>query len=571
MRPVILNTIFLCISFFTFSQLSFVEEASLHGIDASCGPTVFGNGVSFVDYNNDGWDDITIATGIGMNVRFFKNNNGMFVEELLNIPGVYYRTKQINWVDFDNDGDKDLYVTSDTDGNRLYENDGDMNFLDITINAGLSTANEFTYGASWGDIDNDGYLDLYICNRDITFTNKNKLFLNNGDGTFTDISSDAEVGIAALSLCAAFFDYNNDGYQDIYVSNDKDYTTNYLFKNNGDGTFDDVSQLSQSDLSIDAMSVTVGDYNNDGWFDIYITNLPEGNSFLKNNGNGTFTDIAASSGTLFNSIGWGAVFLDAENDTDLDLYVSGSADGSIPGFLSAAFYENMGNDSFTIPSGAGFIGDNGESYSNAIGDINNDGLAEIVVGNGANEDLYLWNNKTTTSNNWLKVKLEGTESNADGIGSTIEISLNGNKQFRYTLNGEGYLSQNSNTEFFGLGDHSVIDYVKVTWLSGIEDVFYNIAANQTLSITEGSNTLSTENFEVPQLHISPNPFSDAININSSTPFDHYQIFDVFGKLVRESSLATNNKIVNLSSLKSGIYFLKLVATHGLIVRKLIKK
>ncbi|MCP4801292.1 MAG: VCBS repeat-containing protein, partial [Bacteroidetes bacterium] len=174
-------------------------------------------------------------------------------------------------------------------------------------------------------------------------------YRNNGDATFTDVSSSAGISnLNHLSLCASFFDFNNDGWQDIYIANDRFTTSNILYKNNGNGTFTDVSSSSGSGITMDAMSTTIGDYNSDGFLDIYITNTSSGNYFLENNGDETFTNIASSNGTLFQSISWGAVFLDADNDSDLDLYVSGMRDGT-SGQLPSAFYQND-NGVFTIPS-----------------------------------------------------------------------------------------------------------------------------------------------------------------------------------------------------------------------------
>jgi len=304
--------------------------------------------------------------------------------------------------------------------------------------------------------------------------------------------------------------------------------------------------------------VSFCDYNNDGWFDIYVTNTQEGNSLLKNNGDGTFTDIATTSGTSFESFGWGASFLDADNDKDLDLYVSGSFNFEIPCCLPSAFYENMNDETFTMSPSNGFVGDLRESYSNAIGDVDNNGLPDIVVTNNLHENMFLWRNLTATANNYLKVKLQGTISNRDGIGSKIEISINGEKQYRYTLCGEGYLSQNSNTEFFGVGTATAVDYVKVNWLSGEEDIFYNVPVNQTVSVLEGSETLSVN---TPQEHteliVFPTVFDDHINIVSpKQEVGKIQVYDILGKEVyNEDIIQINRKKIDLNNLNSGVYIL----------------
>ncbi|MEM6376803.1 MAG: FG-GAP-like repeat-containing protein, partial [Bacteroidota bacterium] len=554
------------------SQILFENNAQIRGIDMTCGNGFLGNGVSFFDYDNDGWDDITLTTDGTNGIAFYKNYDGFFVEQTLNIPLIDYQTKQVNWVDYDNDGDYDLFVTSDTNGNRLFNNTGNLNFEDVTVAANLPLDNLFTFGASWGDYNKDGFLDVFISNRDINLLIPNFLFKNNGDGTFSNVSVAAGIGTEShLSFCSAFFDFNNDGFQDIYVSNDKVSHANLLYHNNADGTFTEAAAITGTDVSIDAMTVTVGDYNNDGWFDLYITNSPTGNVFFRNNGDTTFTDIAASTGTTFNSVGWGAVFFDAENDTDLDLYVSASETGSSASYISAAFYRNQGSDAFTIPNDAGFANDNRSSYSNAIGDINNDGYADLVVSNVFNEDIFLWENLSNTTNNWLKVKLEGTTSNRDGIGSVIEVSANGGKQYRYTLCGEGYLSQNSGTEFFGLGPHSVIDYVKVKWLSGTEDILYNVTANQLLTIVEGTSPLSVNEFENTAFTITPNPTEDRVSVTSSSLIESVELYNNLGQIVLKSKVNKEQIHLDLSSYTSGIYILKASTSSGSSTKKIVKQ
>jgi hypothetical protein len=344
-----------------------------------------------------------------------------------------------------------------------------------------------------------------------------------------------------------------------------------LYRNNGDNTFTNVAESAGVNIAIDAMTTTIDDYNNDGWFDIYVTNTPiGGNVFFKNNGDGTFSNVTTVTGTVLNSFSWGSVFLDADNDMDLDMYVSCSMDGSVPSLASAKFYTNNGDESFSTPL-AGFSGDTRISHSNAIGDVDNDGYPEIIVSNSNNENVFLWKNETIQNNNWLKVNLEGVSSNKDGIGSTIEISTNGNKQYRYTLCGEGYISQNSNTEFFGVSSNAIIDYVKVTWLSGIVDYLENVPVNQTLNILEGSNPLSTETFKPDQdLIIYPNPVFDYVTLQSNSAITSISLFNNLGVELFKAKPNVAKYNLNVQSLPCGLYFLKVFNNENEIIKKIIK-
>ena len=358
-----------------------------------------------------------------------------------------------------------------------------------------------------------------------------------------------------MSFCSVFIDYDNDGDQDIYVSNDKIYNPNLLYRNNGDGTFTEVGQESNTDLYIDAMTTTVGDINNDGWFDIYVTNDNDDSVLLLNNADGTFSDTTSLYGVSFNSIGWGALFLDADNDTDIDLYVSGETDGSYPQYLSSAFYENQNGNSFQLNNSA-IPNDFAESYSNATGDINNDGFPDIIVNNINHENIFVWYNKSNNGKNWLKVKLEGTTSNRNGIGSFIEISVDGNKQYRYTCLGEGYLSQNSATEHFGLGTETIVDYVKVKWLSGTEDILYNVTVNQTLNILEGSS-LSVNQFDNSSAFTYyPNPVNNTLTLNAQNNIEDVRMYNMLGQEVMNAQPQAVDSDIDMSSLETGTYFVQ---------------
>ena len=543
------------------AQISFEDVANDIGTAYSYGTSTWGGGVSFADFDNDGWDDLTFATEEGTEIYFLKNNDGIFNSVSLNGISNTFKTKQVIWIDYDNDGDQDFFVTGFEGVNKFYKNEGDMNFTDISSTIGFFQTDLFTYGVSFADMDNDGDLDAFISNRDGEADDQRNYLYINDEGTYIDITESAGLSMSShLSFCSIIFDYNKDGFQDIYISNDKPDNLNILYKNNGDGTFDDVSEYSGAGIGINAMTTTIGDYNNDGWFDIYITNTPEGNELLRNNGDGTFTNVAEATATTFNSVGWGAVFLDADSDGLLDLYVSSDFDGSVGSFLSAAFYHQQNNETFSIPQNIGFQDDTRKSYTNAIGDIDNDGKPDIVVGNDI-EPNFLWANKTVNENNWLKVKLEGVISNRDGIGNTIEINIDGQSQYRYTLAGEGYLSQNSFYEFFGMGNATEVDYVKVTWTAtGETEIITNIAANQAIIIKEGNGILSTENnLKDTAFSIYPNPSSNGIFKLSVLNQEKVsiQVFDISGRLITEKNNLRDNDQINLSQYQKGIYIARL--------------
>jgi hypothetical protein len=575
MKHITLFLFIFCLNI-SYSQIYFEDLAESFNIQAHTGSysSTIGNGLSFADYDGDGWDDITLTSASNEPLMFFKNYQGFFVKETLIMPEITYQTRAVNWVDYDNDGDKDLFVTSDTNGNRLYEKNA-TGLVDVTVQSGIPLDNLYTFGASWGDINNDGCLDFYLSNRIEIGVIANLLFKNNCDGTFTNVTD--EVGLTnspALTFCSGFFDINNDGWQDLYIANDK-FFPNILYKNNGDGTFTDISSSSGTNLIVDAMSVTVDDFNNDGFLDIFITNTPNvvstlsiGSILLQNNGDETFTDVSISSRTQLDSYSWGSSFLDAENDGDLDLYVSCSYTDS-SGYPSYAFYENQSDETFSAPNGIGFIGNNEVSYASAIGDVDNDGKVDILVSNGFNTPPFLWQNQSVSTNNYLSISLEGNLSNRDGVGAMLEISVNEEKQFRYIMNGEGYLTQNSLKEFFGIGEAEIVDYIKVKWLSGVEDVIYNITVNQNITIVEGS-ALSVNDSDYNQFTFSPNPVYEKGIINSKDIIQLIEVYSTGGKKVIDKVCNSNRVEIELGFLDAGIYFIKIYTADKTDYIKVLK-
>jgi hypothetical protein len=554
------------------AQIYYTDIANTTGLNTVGNSGDLGGGISFYDFDDDGWDDLTYTQENGQDIIFYKNNNGSFTKMNYNISDTN-DSKQIIWVDYDNDGDKDVFIANFNALNRLFNNNGNFVFTEVTLAAGFPNVNKYTYGASWGDYNKDGFLDVFLCSKDLSKTTPNELYKNNGDGTFTNISASAGISnVGHQTFCAAFFDYDNDGDQDIYLANDRAVNTNILYRNNDDGTFTDVSAVSGTNVGLNAMSTTIGDYNQDGWMDIYVTNTPEGNALLSNNGDGTFTDVAIATGTNFNSIAWGAIFYDIENDADTDLYVSGMLDGS-SGMLPSALYVNQGNNNFLIPNNVGLNNDDASSFSNACGDVNNDGYMDIAVVNQSLRNTFLWQYSGSTLNNWLKIKLQGTTSNKDGIGSKIEVFANGKSQYRYTLCGEGYLGQNSNFELFGLKDATTIDYIKINWLSGVEDILNNIDVNQAITVVENVGVLSIEEYSDNDFNVYPNPSNGIFNIvfNNMSINRVLTIYDTFGRKIKTKKLTGFNTNMNLYDFAPGVYFLKIQSDDNHFLKKLIFK
>lgn len=475
-----------CLAICVFSQeghaqCDFVEVAAEHQITHQFHDGLLGSGLSFVDFDGDGWDDLTFGTSKGETIEVYRNNQGHF--EKISLQGVTNtcESKQITWIDFDNDGDKDLYYSCVGDNLVLYRNDGDLSFTDVTEELGLDSPLGAALGSNWADFDRDGWLDLYAT----YYGGQRNILYRNLEGTgFQNVTnqSNAAPNIKP-TFCGIVFDYDNDGWEDIYLANDRS-TRNELIRNMGDLSFEDVSEGSGANLPMDAMGTTLLDMNRDGYFEVYISNSPQGNALIFNNGNGTFTDIAQSSGTLFESVGWGVNTLDFDNDSYWDLYVSGSEIGT--DVLSSALYQAIDESTFEQTQFPGMAADTMASFSNAIGDFNSDGRMDIAVNNANQTPSQLWQNSCTNDNHWLKVKLRGVASNLDGIGSRVVAYTEEAPLYQYMTAGTSFMAQNSDYLHFGLGQTTQVDSLLVIWPSGLQDVVINPGIDQLVEITEGS-------------------------------------------------------------------------------------
>ena len=509
-------------------------------------PEDMGSGAAWVDYDQDGYDDLLIVNEAGPLtmtqdqvkkspahcVLYHNNGNGTFTDVTLK-AGINFHGcgMGVAAADMDNDGYPDIFITV-FGKNIFYHNNGNGTFTDETMKSGLGGKDGFWTGASWADYDKDGYLDLYVCGyvkysqmdkhpalsrenneeppdiNPLSFPpQRNLLYHNNRNGTFTELAIQAGVADpTGKSLSASWCDFNNDGWPDLYVAND--VGDNALYLNMGDGTFDEVSHPAHVADGRSSMGLAVGDWNNDGNMDLFITHwLAEPNGFYVNKLNTMgkisnfrlslqFEDEADKYGlgqVSLDDVGWGTSFFDYDNDTRLDLLaVNGSTDQQEenPKYLvpmkNRLFWNEGPEKGFvevTSVSGEAL------SYENvgrgaAFGDYDNDGDVDVFIVNNGGEGVLL-RNDGGNKNNWLQLKLVGTKSNRSAIGARIRIVSGNVSQIREVNNQSSYLSQNSLTQHFGLAKYLKVDTLDIRWPSGLNQQFLNIPVNERIEITEG--------------------------------------------------------------------------------------
>jgi hypothetical protein len=452
---------------------------------------LWGCGISFYDFNNDGFDDMTFIKE-NDSIQFYQSVNGVLVKTTSFIYGEG-QVKSVIWVDYDNDGFLDLFITAYNGPYRLFKNDGDFNFNDVSSEAGLDFSNSRTQGVSFADINNDGFLDFYVCKYEFGHTEEdtdklNQLYKNNGDGTFTNITLSSGVGDSIRpSFQSIWFDYDLDGFVDLYVINDRVSFENTLYRNNGDETFIEVTEQAGLEMAAqDPMTITVGDFDNDGDLDIFITNTGQQNkSFLfQNNGDGTFTNVAEQVGVDNDKWSWGATWVDYDNDTWKDLFVATAHPFNNSQQFNNYFYSNVNGDFFEQDNELFVNSMITRSYGVARGDLNNDGYYDIIVQNNLPEQPYIWRN-SGGSNNYIKITPNGTVSNKFAIGTWIKVYAGENMYTEYTFCGENYLSQNSQHQLFGLGAITIVDSIEIIYNSGHKDTYYDIATNNHYHFYEG--------------------------------------------------------------------------------------
>lgn len=468
-----------------------------------------GTGAAWLDYDKDGDLDLYVTQRQSANRLFENDGNGNFtdVASSLGVTDASGDGGGVTIVDFNNDGWDDIFL-SNNQGNKLLKSNSGLSFTDITNTAfvgGTAGGNSRSPSASWGDYDNDGYLDLYIAQHSPPSYNQSQgttqdfFFHNNGNETFTDISNLLVLdSLTSWGFIGGWTDYDKDGDMDIFLVNDC-LDTPYglytkIFRNDG-GTdplnwnFTEVAASVGVDACKNGMGIAVGDYNRDGWMDIFHTNI--GSCLLYENNNGTFVDKSSAAqidiqpATHFS---WGCGFFDYDLDGWQDIMVAiGTLNISSLDPQPNMLFHNNGDGTFTNMAGSLGMDDDRRSRSGIYGDYDNDGDLDIYLTNYG-ENCILHRNDNNNGNNWFKVHLQGTQSNQDGLGSKIKITTpDGGVQYYETKSGSNLGGGDTPYAHFGLGNNNTITELEIKWLSGEIQVFNNISVNQLLNVTEPNN------------------------------------------------------------------------------------
>ncbi len=490
-----------------------------------------GSGIAMIDYDNDGLLDLFVLSGKGGTNRIYHNEGHDRFRDVTDQLGLH----SDGWAegvcagDYDNDGFTDLFVTY-WGANHLYRNLGGKRFEDVTAQAHLTQSRvRYNTGCAFADIDNDGHLDLFVANylkfdpattpkpganpycfyrgiavncgpRGLPF-DRNILYRNNGDGTFTDISE--QSGVAApeghYSLSVLTGDFNEDGLPDIYVACDQ--TPSLLYINKGNGKFEEEGVLrgvafDQNGKAMSGMGVAAADYLGDGHLGIFRTNFSdEFETLYRNRGKGIFDDVTLDAGLGENTryVGWGTGFFDFNNDGWKDLLlVNGHVFPEVDSLHidihykdRAILYENLGDGKFRdLSNEAGpALREKHSSRGAAFGDIDNDGAVEVAI-NNQNEAPSLLKDEAHAAGHWLILQLIGTRSNRSAIGAKVKVISNGHTQIAEVRSGGSYLSQSDLRLHFGLGTAEKAEQIQITWPSGTRQVLRDQKLDGVLSVKE---------------------------------------------------------------------------------------
>lgn len=499
-------------------------------------PETVGAGCAFLDYNNDGWMDLYLVNSGGCdffqppkplrNALYRNNRDGTFtdVTEEAGVPGNAYGMG-VAVGDYNADGFPDMYVTQ-YPHSILYRNNGDGTFTDVTAKAGVAAPGWGT-SAVWFDYDNDGRLDLFVCRFADFARSKNIfcgygpthsrwyckptpyapmpcwLFRNNGDGTFTDVSKESGIaGSLAKAWGVVAADINNDGWMDLFVGNDT--VANFLFANRGKGRFEEIGSLGGVGYNAfgktrSGMGVDAGDYDQDGWIDLFVSNVDhESFSLYRNRKDESFADVAAATGIASATSmlsGWGLKFFDYDNDGNLDLLLcNGHPDLVVEQRMPDIKYreplllfQNTGTGFKNVSSESGSVfAKSFAARGLALGDFDNDGAVDVLISNN-NEAPVLLRNRAGRQNHWLGVRLVGTTANIDAIGAKLTVKAGELQRHCFKVGGGSYLSSHDPRMVLGLGQHSKLEWLEVRWPNPSARVerFKDLPIDRYITIVEG--------------------------------------------------------------------------------------
>ena len=524
------------------SGISFVHFRGNDGIPIN--REIFGPGVCVADFDGDGYPDIYFVNGRDLynrgiaasNALYRNNGDGTFtdVTQMAGVPGTGYGLGCV-WGDYDDDGFPDLYV-SQYGRNVLYHNNGNGTFTDVTGKAGvggLEYGTQFHSGATFFDYDRDGRLDLYVggyvslgpgsprycvisgvrtsCPPSAYKGTAAVLYHNNGDGTFTNVTSAAGIyQPQGKNLAVGAADYDNDGWPDLFVANDG--LSAYLYHNEHNGKFEEIGIQSGMALTargnvMAAMCISLGDYDNDGALDLFITDFQQNSDHLwHNDGKGSFDEVSDRAGITVPTRGvlsFGGGFFDYDNDGWLDLFI---ANGHVYPEVEQvspetrfkqlnSLFHNEGNGKFIETSrqaGPGlqtpYVG-----RGVAFADFDNDGFIDVLVANNGDPPLLL-HNSGNNGNHFVNFKLVGHKSNRDAMGARVRVSAGGLSQIREIAGGGSYLSQSDLRAHFGLGKAARVESVEVNWPSGEKQAFRDLEADKFYLIEEGAPEVRAQHF-----------------------------------------------------------------------------
>lgn len=584
-------------------------------VASGMGNAIRGHGVAAADYNNDGLIDLYFVTkqivstnyGGSSNILFKNMGNGIFIDaaQEAGVQGRIDTTANAmdkvsmnygaSWGDFDNDGDADLFLTN-KGRNELYENNGDGTFTDITFSAGMGASIRESTSAAWFDSDRDGDLDLYVSNYGKygpISSAKNEFYINNGDGTFTEYAQQAGIVGAAPNIeqsiqsdwtySSLIIDANIDGWPDIYCVND--FGGNILFINKKNNTFREATTEFGLFDNGHGMGAAVGDIDNDGLFDIYLTNIEDGeaewNPLFRHLPSGTYEDIALSAGVGNCEWAWGCDFFDFDLDGKLDLYVVNGQNGEP---MTNRLFHNNGDGTFEDQSGASATNSVDESRGICITDLNHDGRPDIIAANFYKR-AHLYINQTT-GGNFLKIKLIGVQSNRDARGAIVEVETDTGTFYRAN-DGIVYLGQSLQPVHFGLGAATSANKIIVQWPTGTKQTFSTVAANRTIVITEGVDSIKDITTAIRETSLPPapdtfrllgsfpNPGRDLLKIQFSQKragLIRIEIFDILGRKIStvasrrfpagEHIVSWNTSQDGNKQLANGMYLVRAHSEHN---------